>query len=405
MDWTGGWRLSLLCTRWAGRSPGTLLATVGLSVTLISMWISNTAAAAMMCPVTLGIISVLATSSLSKPESDPLAGDFAKSRFASALLLITAFGASVGGIATPIGTATNVVALGFLRRPDILNRSVDFLAWCAVGVPMMAIIFVGMYAWLRLLAPAERLDMPALRAYLRAEYDKLGRWKTGEINTLAVFLIVVSLWVAPGIMAMAGAVQAQKAFNQRLPEEIIAVLAPVLLFILPVDFGKRHFTLELPDFQKIDWGTIFMYGAALSLGVLMFQTGLAEATGRSVFAWLGTRDLWVVTAVAIVAGIALSEVTSNAATASALLPVVHQLCMEAGVDPVPPLIGVTLAASFGSSLPISTPPNAIVYSTGLTPVRRMIPAGFGVDLVAGVVIWSMLRIAWEFLGWSPLARV
>src|SRR5206468_1176052 len=103
----------------------------------------------------------------------------------------------------------------------------------------------------------------------------------------------------------------------------------------------------------------------------------------------GSRDLWVLTAVAIAAGILLSEVTSNTATASALLPVVHQLCVEAGVNPLPPLLGVTLGASFGSALPVSTPPNAIVYSTGLTPVRRMIRAGLGLDVVAFVVIWMV----------------
>ncbi len=396
--------LSLLCTRWAGRSPATLLATVGLSVTLISMWISNTAAAAMMCPVTLGIIQVLAAGDAKASGHEAGQTGFAQSRYATALLLITAFGASVGGIATPIGTATNVVALGFLRRPDIMGRPVDFLGWCVVGVPMMVLIFVGMFLWLRMVAPADRLNMPALRAYLRDEHARLGRWKQGEINTLAVFLIVIALWVTPGVLAILGAAEMRSAFNATFPEEIVALLAPVLLFLLPVDWRARQFTLELGDFQRIDWGTILMFGAALSLGVLMFRTGLAEAVGRAVFNWLGTRDLWTLTAVAIAAGILLSEFTSNTAAASALLPVVHQLCVEAGVDPLPPLLGVTFAASFGSSLPVSTPPNAIVYSTGLTPVRRMIPAGLGVDVVAGLVIWSILHIAWEFCKWSPLMR-
>jgi sodium-dependent dicarboxylate transporter 2/3/5 len=172
---------------------------------------------------------------------------------------------------------------------------------------------------------------------------------------------------------------------------------------LPINLSKRQFTLESADFQRIDWGTILMYGAALSLGVLMFRTGLAEAAGHGLFNWLGTRDLWILTAVAITSGILLSEFTSNTATASALLPVIYQLCVEAGVEPLPPLLGLTFAASFGSSLPVSTPPNAIVYATGMAPVRRMIPNGLGLDVIAGFVIWSVLRIAWEFFNWSPLA--
>jgi sodium-dependent dicarboxylate transporter 2/3/5 len=110
----------------------------------------------------------------------------------------------------------------------------------------------------------------------------------------------------------------------------------------------------------------------------------------------------VLTAVAIAAGILLSEVTSNTATVSALLPVVHRLAIEAGVDPLPPLLGLTFGASFGSALPVSTPPNAIVYSTGLVPVRRMVRAGLGLDLIAGIVIWVVLRFAWEVVGWSPM---
>src|SRR5688572_10154009 len=157
--------LALLCTRWAGRSPNTLLAAVGIAVVLISMWISNAAATAMMCPVTVGIIAVLAAS------RGPA---FARTPYASALLLMTAFGASVGGIATPIGTATNVVALGYMRRPDGLGLSIDFLSWCAVGLPMTVLIFLGLYGWLRLNAPAGELDMPRLRDHLQTEYARLG---------------------------------------------------------------------------------------------------------------------------------------------------------------------------------------------------------------------------------------
>src|SRR5437764_731330 len=207
-------------TRWWQALPldrvglvlGPLLAAVGVAVTFLSMWISHTAAAAMMCPVAAGIVAVLAAGRA------PASGDdFAKSPYASALLLIVAFGASIGGIATPIGTATNVLALGFLKRPEVLGRSVDFLAWCAVGVPMMVLIFAGTYAWLRLLAPAGDLDMPALRDYLRAECDRLGPWKRGEVNTLVVFLVVVALWVTPGVLALAAPLAVQRAFAGPFP--------------------------------------------------------------------------------------------------------------------------------------------------------------------------------------------
>jgi sodium-dependent dicarboxylate transporter 2/3/5 len=389
--------LALLCTRWAGRTPVTVLTTVALAVTLISMWISNAAAAAMMCPVAVGIVTVLAAA-----RGAP--ADFAKSPYASVLVLSVAFGASVGGIATPIGTATNVVAIGIFRRSEYLGRGVDFLAWCAVGIPMMVLIFVGMCAWLRWLAPAKGLDMPALRDYLRTEYERLGAWTRGEINTLAVFLTAIAMWVAPGVLSLTGYAETQKAFNRCFPEEITAVLAVVALFLLPVDRARGRFTLEAEDWQKIDWGTLLLFGAALALGGLMFRTGLAEWVGTFAFDRLGTHDPGFLIGLAVVSAIFLSEFTSNTATASALLPVVFSLCKKAGVDPVPPMLAVTFGASFGSALPVSTPPNAIVYGTGLTPLRRMIRAGLGLDVIAGIVVWGVLRFAFEVLHWAPLER-
>jgi len=382
--------LMILSSRWAARSPGLLLLTVGGVTTFISMWVSNTATAAMMCPVVVGMIGVLG--------SGPQSAAFPTSRYASALLLMVAIASSVGGIATPIGTATNVFAIGFLKRPEVLGRGVDFLHWMAIGTPMMLVIFSALFAWLKWLAPAGDLNLDALRVHLRDEYQRLGPWKPGERNTLFVFLAAVALWVAPGLLAVFGSADSHAAFVKRFPEEMTALIAVVLLYLLPTDIRKRRFTLGADDFRHIDWGTILMFGAALSLGGLMFRTGLAGAAGRAAFEALGTSDVWLLTAVAIACAILLSEVTSNTATAAALMPVVHQLCVGAGVDPIPPLLGTAIGASFGSALPVSTPPNAIVYGTGLTPIQRMIPAGLGVDFVAVIVIWIVLRTAFGLAG-------
>ena len=409
--------LSILCTRWAGYSPFTVLIAVGLSVTLVSMWISNTAATAMMYPVTLGIIGALGAGGASRVltegmKSDPgpdesaeqgsaiPASDFARSPYATSLLLITAYASAIGGIATPIGTATNVVAMGYFKRKEYFGASVDFLAWMAVGVPVMVLLFVSLCLWFRLFTRRSTLEMGPLRQYLRAEYERLGNWKRGEINTLIVFLTVIGFWVTPGILAIFFSPETRDAFATRFPEEIVAALCPVLLFLAPVDWKRRKGTLEASDFMKIDWGTILLFGAGLSLGGLMFKTGLARAVGDGVFALLGTNDVWVITAIAVVGGIVLSEFTSNAATATTLIPVTLTICQNAQINPVLPLVGVTFGASFGSALPVSTPPNAIVYSSGLIPVRRMILAGVGIDIISGFVVWVVLRVAGAF-NWTP----
>jgi sodium-dependent dicarboxylate transporter 2/3/5 len=387
--------LSILTTPWAARSPASLLAAVGLSVMLISMWISNTAATAMIYPVTLGIISVLSTGMTSSN------GNFAHSPYASALLLMTAYASSVGGIATPIGTTTNVVAMGFFRQKDYFGHSIDFGRWTLVGVPMMFLLGAALFLWLRLLSPPGRLDLSAVRAHLRHERDRLGSPSAGERNTLFVFLTVVTLWIAPSVLLLAGFAEAGQWLASHFPEEIVAMMAPVLLFLLPVDWRRREFSLDVDDFSRIDWGTLLLFGSGLSLGTLLYKTGLVTVLGRTLFEALGTYDEWAITAVAIAGAILLSEFTSNAATAIALIPVVWSLCRDAGIESTAPLMGVTFGASFGSALPVSTPPNAIVYGSGLLKPRRMMLAGIGFDLACGIVIWCVLRVAYH-LGWSPL---
>jgi len=388
--------LSILTAPGAARSPGTLLAAVGLSVMLLSMWISNTAATAMIYPVALGIIAVLAA------DLGAAGPGFMHSHYATALLLMTAYASSVGGIATPIGTTTNVVAMGYFRRPEYFGQSVDFGRWALVGIPMTIVIGIGLVAWLKLLAPAGRLDLQLVRDHLRHERAKLGPWSVGEWNTLAVFLVVVVLWVTPSVLSLAGQHTQAAWLNAHFPEEIVALMAPILLFLLPIDWRRRQFSLDVEDLGRVDWGTLLLFGAGLSLGNLMVRTGLVRVLGQEVFDALGTHDVWLITAAAIAGGIMLSEFTSNAASATALIPVVMAICEEAHVDSMPPLMGVTFGSSFGSALPVSTPPNAIVYGSGLIAPRRMIVAGLGFDIWAGIGIWIVLRVACG-LGWSPLA--
>jgi sodium-dependent dicarboxylate transporter 2/3/5 len=389
--------LNLLSTPGAVHSSLALLGAVGLAVSLLSMWISNTAATAMIYPVTLGIISVLATS------QGPAGEGFSRSGYATALLLMTAYASSVGGVATPIGTTTNVVAMGYFRQEEFFSQSIDFGRWTLVGLPLAAALGIALLVWMRLIAPVGKLDLAAVRKYLAQERALLGRWSAGEVNTLIVFLVVVTLWVAPSLLSLFAAHESADWLHRHLPEEIVALLAPVILYLLPVDWRRREFTLVPGDFNHIDWGTLMLFGSGLALGDLMVRSGLVNHFADSVLARLGTVDVWWITAAAIVGGIVLSEFTSNAAAATALIPVVLTVSRQAAVDPIPPLMGVTFAASFGSALPVSTPPNAIVYGSGLIASRRMIIAGVGFDVVCCLVIWFVLRAAFA-LGWSPFVQ-
>jgi sodium-dependent dicarboxylate transporter 2/3/5 len=289
--------------------------------------------------------------------------------------------------------------MGYFKQEEYFGRPVDFLAWMQVGVPMMIVLFVALYVWLRLAAPPSSIDIVSLRSYLHDQRAKVGPWKRGEWNTLIVFLTAVGLWLAPGALALVDDELARR-FNRQLPEEIVAIFVPVLLYLLPVDWRRGEGTLVVDDLRRIDWGTLLLFGAGLALGGLMLRTGLAGTIAEGAVAALGTDNVWAITAVAIAAGVVLSELTSNAATASTLIPVVMQMSRELEIDKLAPLLGVTFGASFGSALPVSTPPNAIVYGSGLIPMRRMIVAGVVFDLICIAVIWITLRVA-VGLGWTP----
>jgi sodium-dependent dicarboxylate transporter 2/3/5 len=216
----------------------------------------------------------------------------------------------------------------------------------------------------------------------------------------AVFAVAATLWMLPGAVAVATSPEAPPArwLEARLPESAVALGAAVALFCLPSGLDRGAQASAWKRMATIDWGTILLFGGGLSLGRLMFETGLAEAAGRALVRVTGAEGVWALTGVAIVAGIVLSELTSNTASASMLVPVVIAIAQTAGVSPVPPALGAALGASFGFMLPISTPPNAIVYGSGLVPLREMVRAGFLLDIAGAAVIWLSLRLLGPLLG-------
>jgi sodium-dependent dicarboxylate transporter 2/3/5 len=212
--------------------------------------------------------------------------------------------------------------------------------------------------------------------------------------------VAVSLWVAPGIVATVQGPQAPlyKFCERHIPEGVASLVAALLLFLLPIDLPKRRFTLSWPDAARIDWGTILLFGGGLSLGALMFTTGLADSFGRGLIAVSGVDSVWGLTAIAIGSAILFTEMTSNTASASMLVPVVIALARTLEVSPVPPTIGVCLGASMAFMLPVSTPSNAIVYGSGRVPITKMIRSGILLDVTSFFVILAGLRLLCPVLG-------
>jgi solute carrier family 13 (sodium-dependent dicarboxylate transporter), member 2/3/5 len=205
--------------------------------------------------------------------------------------------------------------------------------------------------------------------------------------------VTVALWVIPGVVAVAAgeASPAYRALTQRLPEGVAALLGAMLLFVLPGDEGRGR-AITWKDAVQIDWGVVLLYGGGFALGVLSFQTGLAESLGRGLTGLLPVKGSFGLLTASVIAAVVLSETTSNTASANMIVPVVIAIARAAGLDPFEPALGATMAASLGFMLPVSTPCNAIVYGSGLIPLGRMIRYGLVLDLAGIVVILSLVRV-------------
>lgn len=387
--------LSFLSLPWIAGRPARVLGGLGLVTALLSMWVSNTATAAMMLPMALGILGAL----------QQIRGKQATTRwpFATGMMLMVAYAASIGGIGTPVGSPPNLIGIALIR--SLAGVNISFFAWMAMALPIFLVMGAVLYILLYLLhrpGPISPAAAAELKTYLHDQRDKLGPWTAGQRNTLIAFAVAVSLWLLPGIVAITLGSNAPiaKFLEARLPESIVALIAAILLFMLPVNLRQGQFTLTWSDAARIDWGTILLFGGGLSLGTLMFKTGVAEALGQSITGLLGASSLWALTAVAIAIAIFLSETTSNTASANMIIPVVIALAHAAGVNPVAPALGACLGASYGFMLPVSTPPNAIVYGSGLVPIPKMMRAGILFDLAGFFTILAGLRILAPLLGWA-----
>jgi solute carrier family 13 (sodium-dependent dicarboxylate transporter), member 2/3/5 len=383
-----------LASRFVGSSAVRALVVYGAVATFISAWISNVATTAMMYPIGLAMAAHVVGSG----DGDDTAGAGATPqprssvarRFALGMMLITSFGASVGGLATPVGTPPNLIGMGLIER--VGGRKITFLEWTAIGLPAAVILFAvvaTLFVWT--CGRGVQLSTGG-RAVVAAELHRLGRLTRGERNVLIAFGVTVLLWIAPGLFAAVG--QSESAFARGLqasvPESVAAMLGATLLFVLPVQWTKRQFTLTWDQAARIEWGIVLLYGGGLALGDLAFTTGLARAIGEGLTSWTPAPTTFGLTVLFTAVAIVLSETTSNTASANMIVPVAIAVATAAGVDPLAPALAATLGASMGFMMPISTPPNAIVYGSGHVPLTAMMRFGVVLDLAGFVVIVALV---------------
>ena len=374
-----------LASKWVGASGLRLVVVYAGVACFISMWMSNTATTAMLFPLGLAVLAELGRGRT---------GDKNFQEYAMAMMLVTSFAASIGGMGTPVGTPPNLIGRRFLGEAGI---DISFASWMILCVPIVIVLMGAVVLWL--LAPRARgihLGETARQAVI-AERDKLGPISVGERNVLIAFAVTFALWVGPGLVQIF--LDQNHPFvrqmNALIPEAVAAVIGALLLFFLPVNWRARKFTIDWDEASRIDWGIILLFGGGLAMGQLAESTGLSKALGE----WVATQFptvaeaglTMVFTAVAIV----VSEAASNTAAATVVVPTAIAVATAAGVSPLEPALGATLGASMGFMMPISTPPNAIVYSSGYIPIGQMMRYGIVLDVIGYfTIVGAVLGFGW-----------
>lgn len=362
----------------SGSTVTKLIVSVSLLCWVFSMWISNTAATVIVTPICLGIVASLR--SLFSSEK-------AVQNFAARILLVCAFASSMGGMATPVGSPPNLIAMEFLATQ---NHEIGFLHWILYALPVSAVMLIVVNFILAFWLPVENVSLGDTRRKLHDELQTLGRFSQAELAVLLCFLLAVVLWLTPGFAGiLAPDATATKMLGDMLPMGVVGLLCGCLLFILPAN-QKGEPCLHWQDAVKVDWGTILIFGGGLCLGKILDSSGLAAMLGGFLFSTFAGN--WVLLGLsAVVIGILLSEFSSNTASASILIPI---LLGTSGSMSPPVILCVVIAATLGAScgfmLPVSTPPNAIVYGTNQVPIRTMIRSGMMIDVSAVIVIGVLI---------------
>jgi sodium-dependent dicarboxylate transporter 2/3/5 len=348
----------------ARRQVGGIMATTAV----LSMWVSNTAAAMVMLPMALAVIALLRECDNDAPDRGGLS---------TALILAVAYGATIGGLSTIVGTPPNAFLVAYMKQT--YGVTIGFAEWMVFGVPLSALLLV--IAWQVLTRVTYRLPatpIPGAAAMIAQKRSQLGPMGRGEIVVIIVFCLVIAAWIlAPLMRALAP--------ELKVSDAMIAVAGTILLFIVPVDLRRREFALNWDWASRVPWGILLLLGGGLSLAEAAGSSGLAATVGS----WLSGLEhapYWLLLLAVITVVVFLTEIASNTATAATLLPVAGVLAIGLGVDPLSLCIPAALAASCGFMLPSGTPPNAVIFSSGYVTVPQMVRAGISLNVVCIVVL-------------------
>ncbi len=372
-------RIALTIVRLTGTNANGIILGFMIATAAMSMWISNTATCIMMLPIALSVIALL-----NETQGGQSRG---MANFSKTIMLGIAYAASIGGMATLIGTPPNVVFKGYMVKN---GYNVDFFDWMLIGVPLMVIlVLITYFLNVKILFPNNLGKFEGAREIIRNELAALGKPSKAEKRVFWLFMCTVALWVSGSFL--------NKAIpGLKLTDDMVAIAAGIALFLIPVNFQKGEFLLDWDSTSKLPWGILLLFGGGLALADSLYKTGLIDLIGNSFHDSQINRILFIL--LLTTATVALSEALSNVALVVVFLPVVSGIAQGAGIEPILLAVPVTLAASCGFMLPMATPPNAIVFGSGQLKVFDMVKSGFWLDVISILIItlFAETLVLWVF---------
>jgi sodium-dependent dicarboxylate transporter 2/3/5 len=387
-------RIALTVVSLVGVRADRLLLGFMLATAFLSMWISNSATAMLMVPIGTAVIVSVGTVDEREPEpgegdedddlvpgvrTDP--ADRPTSGFGLAVMLGIAYSASIGGMATLIGSPPNAVFAGVAESR--LNVQITFLDWLVFAGPLsIAFLFVTWLLLVKLLRPEIPLDRGA-DAVIRTQREELGSVSRGERRMAAVFALVAAGWLLRPFVL-------QPVFPA-VTDTVVAIVGGVLLFVVPVDYDSREFLLDWSDAARLPWGVLLLLGAGFSLANAFRESGLDTVIAEGLAGIAGVPLVALVLVIATVV-VFLTEVTSNTATATVFMPIMIGLGLTLGESPLLLMATAALAASMAFMLPVATPPNAVVFGSGYVTIPQMSRVGLWLNLlgIAGIIALTYL---------------
>lgn len=392
-------RIALKIILMVGTNPRRIILGFMVATAFLSMWISNTATAMMMMPIGLAVVSQL-TNYLNRSGSE---GKHNR-HFGMSLMLGIAYSASIGGMATLVGTPTNAVFVAIADQ--LFNYKISFASWMLIAFPL-SVVLLGL-CWLYLVNiafPLKHLQpvttgLPdpgkeafsleeELGAEIKNEYHELGKMKTEEKWVLAVFSITAFAWITRTYLL--------NIFLPALDDTIIAIAGAVVLFIIPSSRSGEAI-LDWKTAVKVPWGILLLFGGGLAIAEGFKTSGLAGWIGVQLSVLDGFSFFLIFAIIVLIVNF-LTEVTSNTATATMILPVMASLALALDVHPFVLMAGTCLAASCAFMLPVATPPNAVIFGSGYIRMQDMVKAGFWMNITSAILIviflWFLMPVLWN----------